>query len=83
MPWQLVPFGEQGLHCSGGHDRGANDRDNMSVFHKQTNLERTEVVILWPRLCQVSGALFLQLLSLVHFQRLSAAGFEDCSASGS
>lgn len=83
MPWQLVPFGEQGLHCSGGHDRGANDRDNMSVFHKQTNLERTEVVRLWPRLCQVSGVLSLQLLSLVHFQRLSAAGFEDCSASGS
>lgn len=46
MPWQLVPFGEQGLHCSGGRDRGANDRDNMSVFHQQTDLERAEVVML-------------------------------------
>lgn len=82
MPWQLVPFGEQGLHCSGGRDRGANDRDNMSVFHQQTDLERAEVVMLGPRLCQVSGALSLQFLSLVHFHRLSAAaGVEDCGVS--
>lgn len=84
MPWQLVPFGEEGLPCSGGCNRGANDRDNMSVFYKQTNMERAEVVMLGPRLCQVSGALSLQFLSLVHFHRLSAAaGFEDCSVSAS
>lgn len=67
-----------------GCDGGTNDRHNMSVFDKQINLERAEVVMRGPRLCQVSGALSLQFLSLVHFHRLSAAaGFEDCSVSAS
>ena len=48
MWWQLVPFGEYGLHSPAGCDGEANDRDKVSVLHKQSNLVRAEVIMLGP-----------------------------------
>lgn len=67
---QLVPSGEHGLCFPAGRDGGANDRDNMSVSHKQSNLVRAEVITLGAQLYEVSGALSTQFPSPVHFHRL-------------
>lgn len=73
--WQVFPFGEHRLHFSAGCDGRANDRDNMSV----SNLVRPEVIMLWPWLHQVNGALSMQFPSLMHFHRLEYPTVPLCS----